>query len=867
MSREVKIGSDNIVKEAMQALNFMTGSGTNRSRDRQFTQPVPKNTGSDDIIINDERFSFYSDKSSVDNSLINTPKRIIQRTQSTPKIIARTSELSLEGDSFSSIQRLERNKYTQNREVDRSGGEDEEIKMVFLENRNLNEEINRLHIEIGKLKESQMYSETIDNEKDIEIMLLREVKERALNEVTFKEKEINEMQIEIKKLSDDKEKEKRNNAILREEIKFIHIIEREDKIRKNSVDIGKAQINIESIGITERQKRIHSEMEEKYSKMLENANFQIVNLKEELLKEKNESVVFQITNDQLKVDLEKTNQLVSEIKSSYSKSSNEQVQNLIELLNKQHEENEELAQVIFNMKNEFEQERNANIKEIQLERQNKQLTLELLEKEKKDFQNLTEFSGKTKSELQTKLDNLENEYKRQALLAEEEHKKAIELLSIDNSKRTSEEINKLKVEIIRVEEEYKKKIEVINLERSRANAEELSKLKSDYDQILQTVKLEKNAEISQKSEEFAKTVELLNIEKSKYNKSIENLKSAEKTILDLTTQLDNERKTSAAEYEAQKVKEYELHEINMTLKRNTAYLESELNKLRSTSLIKDERITKFLMDIEILQNALDDSLKKNKYNEMEAENLNNRMLSSERLFQERLKTQQLTTQQEKDKILQDLSNLTQRISIISEELADSQRLCKYYQSSLSKVQESFAAQETLQFSTKTQIEQLLQQVENQRFEIRELKEFNDSLIKLKGTERSPRKAASKEILEIEAMRVKNENEYLNFHSKLKDDNVSAVNKRMMSNEIKHNKFVTELNDWHRLMKRHNASKLRNLKNREARLTESSRGMVLLIQEAEQQVYEASVKDSYFLLYLIIIVLLVFFIEEAIRKVL
>ena len=59
-------------------------------------------------------------------------------------------------------------------------------------------------------------------------MLLREVKERALNEVTFKEKEINEMQIEIKKLSDDKEKEKRNNAILREEIKFIHIIEREE---------------------------------------------------------------------------------------------------------------------------------------------------------------------------------------------------------------------------------------------------------------------------------------------------------------------------------------------------------------------------------------------------------------------------------------------------------------------------------------------------------------------------------------------------------------------------------------------------------------------------------------------------------------
>ena len=233
MSREVKIGSDNIVKEAMQALNFMTGSGTNRSRDRQFTQPVPKNTGSDDIIINDERFSFYSDKSSV-----NTPKRIIQRTQSTPKIIARTSELSLEGDSFSSIQRLERNKYTQNREVDRSGGEDEEIKMVFLENRNLNEEINRLHIEIGKLKESQMYSETIDNEKDIEIMLLREVKERALNEVTFKEKEINEMQIERKKLSDDKEMDKRNNAILREEIKFIHIIEREDKIRKNSVDIN-----------------------------------------------------------------------------------------------------------------------------------------------------------------------------------------------------------------------------------------------------------------------------------------------------------------------------------------------------------------------------------------------------------------------------------------------------------------------------------------------------------------------------------------------------------------------------------------------------------------------------------------------------
>ena len=100
MSREVKIGSDNIVKEAMQALNFMTGSGTNRSRDRQFTQPVPKNTGSDDIIINDERFSFYSDKSSVDNSLINTPKRIIQRTQSTPKIIARTSELSLEEIRF-----------------------------------------------------------------------------------------------------------------------------------------------------------------------------------------------------------------------------------------------------------------------------------------------------------------------------------------------------------------------------------------------------------------------------------------------------------------------------------------------------------------------------------------------------------------------------------------------------------------------------------------------------------------------------------------------------------------------------------------------------------------------------------------------
>ena len=37
--------------------------------------------------------------------------------------------------------------------MDRSGGEDEEIKMVFLENRNLNEEINRLHIEIGKLKD------------------------------------------------------------------------------------------------------------------------------------------------------------------------------------------------------------------------------------------------------------------------------------------------------------------------------------------------------------------------------------------------------------------------------------------------------------------------------------------------------------------------------------------------------------------------------------------------------------------------------------------------------------------------------------------------------------------------------------------
>ena len=168
--------------------------------------------------------------------------------------------------------------------------------------------------------------------------------------------------------------------------------------------------------------------------------------------------------------------------------------------------------------------------------------------------------------------------------------------------------------------------------------------------------------------------------------------------------------------------------------------------------------------------------------------------------------------------------------------------------------------ETEIVENKKEIERLILNIEKVSIELRQAKELNEILIKEKTTEKPNKKNLNFELLELEKMRISEDNKDFYYRELNKMDTMKAMNLKILTNERKNSELISSFKNMHRKAKNYNVLKLKQINYLEEKIQINQKSLLGIIQDMEKRFFERSNKDSYLLLYLIIIVLLCIFIS-------
>ena len=168
--------------------------------------------------------------------------------------------------------------------------------------------------------------------------------------------------------------------------------------------------------------------------------------------------------------------------------------------------------------------------------------------------------------------------------------------------------------------------------------------------------------------------------------------------------------------------------------------------------------------------------------------------------------------------------------------------------------------ETEIVENKKEIERLIFNIEKVSIELRQAKELNEILIKEKTTEKPNKKNLNFELLELEKMRISEDNKDFYYRELNKMDTMKAMNLKILTNERKNSELISSFKNMHRKAKNYNVLKLKQINYLEEKIQINQKSLLGIIQDMEKRFFERSNKDSYLLLYLIIIVLLCIFIS-------
>ena len=302
-----------------------------------------------------------------------------------------------------------------------------------------------------------------------------------------------------------------------------------------------------------------------------------------------------------------------------------------------------------------------------------------------------------------------------------------------------------------------------------------------------------------------------------------------------------------------KLKENDLNELKK-------YIEDYKQDLRK----KEEIIVKLRQDLrnfeEKYEKTVFESSEKIKFSENEIQVLSKKLTDQEFQYEEFLRREKQKFSDQLQGLKENNENYSKKIQFMTSQIQNLSREKTAVEKSFYELNGYNSQIETEIVENKKEIERLIFNIEKVSIELRQAKELNEILIKEKTTEKPNKKNLNFELLELEKMRISEDNKDFYYRELNKMDTMKAMNLKILTNERKNSELISSFKNMHRKAKNYNVLKLKQINYLEEKIQINQKSLLGIIQDMEKRFFERSNKDSYLLLYLIIIVLLCIFIS-------
>ena len=421
---------------------------------------------------------------------------------------------------------------------------------------------------------------------------------------------------------------------------------------------------------------------------------------------------------------------------------------------------------------------------------------------------------------------------------------------------------------------YKSQIELSNKKSSNLNQkyeENIQKL--NFENSLQTKEIDGlkeeiktlNFEVNDKKAEIDRLINDLNyLEKKFVQEKNQSEKALNDRIQDLITKINKESEMNEKIIIEQK-------DIITIQASNLKLSENDLNKLskaiedyKQELRKKEEIIVKLRQDLRIFEEKYEktvfESSEKIKFSENEIQVLSKKLTDQEFQYEEFLRREKQKFSDQLQGLKENNENYSKKIQFMTSQIQNLSREKTAVEKSFYELNGYNSQIETEIVENKKEIERLIFNIEKVSIELRQAKELNEILIKEKTTEKPNKKNLNFELLELEKMRISEDNKDFYYRELNKMDTMKAMNLKILTNERKNSELISSFKNMHRKAKNYNVLKLKQINYLEEKIQINQKSLLGIIQDMEKRFFERSNKDSYLLLYLIIIVLLCIFIS-------
>ena len=421
---------------------------------------------------------------------------------------------------------------------------------------------------------------------------------------------------------------------------------------------------------------------------------------------------------------------------------------------------------------------------------------------------------------------------------------------------------------------YKSQIELSNKKSSHLNQkyeENIQKL--NFENSLQTKEIDGlkeeiktlNFEVNDKKAEIDRLINDLNyLEKKFVQEKNQSEKALNDRIQDLITKINKESEMNEKIIIEQK-------DIITIQASNLKLSENDLNKLskaiedyKQDLRKKEEIIVKLRQDLRIFEEKYEktvfESSEKIKFSENEIQVLSKKLTDQEFQYEEFLRREKQKFSDQLQGLKENNENYSKKIQFMTSQIQNLSREKTAVEKSFYELNGYNSQIETEIVENKKEIERLIFNIEKVSIELRQAKELNEILIKEKTTEKPNKKNLNFELLELEKMRISEDNKDFYYRELNKMDTMKAMNLKILTNERKNSELISSFKNMHRKAKNYNVLKLKQINYLEEKIQINQKSLLGIIQDMEKRFFERSNKDSYLLLYLIIIVLLCIFIS-------
>ena len=421
---------------------------------------------------------------------------------------------------------------------------------------------------------------------------------------------------------------------------------------------------------------------------------------------------------------------------------------------------------------------------------------------------------------------------------------------------------------------YKSQIELSNKKSSNLNQkyeENIQKL--NFENSLQTKEIDGlkeeiktlNFEVNDKKAEIDRLINDLNyLEKKFVQEKNQSEKALNDRIQDLITKINKESEMNEKIIIEQK-------DIITIQASNLKLSENDLNKLskaiedyKQELRKKEEIIVKLRQDLRIFEEKYEktvfESSEKIKFSENEIQVLSKKLNDQEFQYEEFLRREKQKFSDQLQGLKENNENYSKKIQFMTSQIQNLSREKTAVEKSFYELNGYNSQIETEIVENKKEIERLIFNIEKVSIELRQAKELNEILIKEKTTEKPNKKNLNFELLELEKMRISEDNKDFYYRELNKMDTMKAMNLKILTNERKNSELISSFKNMHRKAKNYNVLKLKQINYLEEKIQINQKSLLGIIQDMEKRFFERSNKDSYLLLYLIIIVLLCIFIS-------